>query len=330
MQLAGDQSAAVRVADDFLALLQCPVSGESLQNTGGSIVSQSGRYRYMISADGIPVMADEFCSDDGRVQREHYDRVAAAYMANLGYAHTIEYNRYIDSALTSAIPAGSLGAVAEICCGRGEAFRFLGDRVERGVGLDVSLNMLRAARADLPPDRYLFVQGDATSMPLRGGSFDYVFMFGGIHHVNDRQRLFSEVFRILKPGGQFVWREPVSDFFLWRWLRGAIYRLSPALDFDTERPLRHRETWPVLENVGFEPKTWRTCGFVGFCLFMNSDILVFNRLFRFMPRIQEIVRFSTRLDELIVRLPGMHGAGLQVIGTATKPQSVAVPSKKAA
>ena len=60
-------------------------------------------------------------------------------------------------------------------------------------------------------------------------------MLGGVHHVPDRVALFGEIARILKPGGIFLWREPVSDFVLWRALRAVVYRLSPMLDDETER-----------------------------------------------------------------------------------------------
>jgi SAM-dependent methyltransferase len=158
-------------------------------------------------------------------------------------------------------------------------------------------------------------------LPVADASFDNVVMFGGIHHVNDRRKLFSEIHRILKPGGRFYFREPVSDFFLWRWLRAVIYRLSPALDHETERPLLYRETVPVLEEAGLRPEAWETYGFFGFCIFMNSDVLVFNRAFKFIPGIRAITRFFAWIDDLTVKLPGMSRAGLQVVGLARKPEA---------
>ena len=149
-------------------------------------------------------------------------------------------------------------------------------------------------------------------------SFDSVFMLGGIHHVNDRNRLFGEISRVLKPGGMFYFREPVSDFALWRWIRAVIYRVSPALDSETERPLRNSDTVPVLEEAGLKPIAWRTHGFLGFCVFMNSDVLVFNRFFRFLPGIRVLTRYSARVDEWILHLPGLGRAGLQVVGVAQK------------
>jgi hypothetical protein len=40
--------------------------------------------------------------------------------------------------------------------------------------------------------------------------------------------------------------------------------------------------------------SWKTYGFLGFCLLMNSDVLIFNRLFRFIPGIRAITRAFAR------------------------------------
>ena len=123
----------------------------------------------------------------------------------------------------------------------------------------------------------------------------------------------------LLPGGVFIFREPVSDFWLWKSLRALIYRLSPMLDHETERPLLYSETVPVLESAGFTDTTWRTCGFLGFCLFMNSDVLFVNRAFRFVPGIRGITRAFARFDDWCTRRSLLNRAGLQVVGTARKP-----------
>jgi hypothetical protein len=75
----------------------------------------------------------------------------------------------------------------------------------------------------------------------------------------------------------------------------------------------------VLADSGLECRVWRTHGFLGFCLFMNSDVLVFNRLFRFIPGIRGITRLFAWLDGWTLRLPLMARAGLQVVGVAVKP-----------
>lgn len=284
-----------------------------------TLVSRDSKHQSVeVTAEGIPLFAKQFCSADGQRQSEHYDRVASEYLLNLTYPHTKAYLKYLDDALFEAVGTENLGVTAEICCGHGEALNLMSGQLKFGVGADVSLNMLRSASKTLHPPKFAFIQADATMLPINDASVDTVLMFGGIHHVNDRAKLFSEVARILKPGGRFIFREPISDFFLWKALRALIYRFSPALDHETERPLKYDETAPYLEQANLKLETWRTYGFIGFCIFMNSDVLVFNRLFRFVPLIEKIVTAVAKMDEWIVKTFAPRTLGLQVIGIARK------------
>jgi ubiquinone/menaquinone biosynthesis C-methylase UbiE len=320
MRALPDQPTQSRLAP-FLDLLRCPATGGPVALKDGMIIGAGTRYR--ITASDIPLFAEELCSADARTQQAHYDRIADAYVTNLDYPHTQEYAAYLDRALLDAIATPHLGTIAEICCGRGEAFPLVGDRADRGVGVDISVTMLEAARRTHPAERFAFVQGDATRLPLADATFDTVFMLGGIHHVSDRAGLFREVARVLKPGGRFYFREPVSDLWLWRLLRAVIYRLSPTLDHLTERPLRYDETAPFLSAADLRLQSWRTYGFFGFCLLMNSDVLIFNRLFRFIPGIRGITRFAARCDDWVTSRRGWTRRGLQVVGVAEKPGGAA-------
>src|SRR5262245_6024274 len=190
---------------ELLAMLQCPVTGQTLHVDQGKLVSADGTETYRLSPSGVPMFGERVLSPEAAVQRAHYDRMGGEYLTNLTYAHTREYLAFMDRAVLSLTAGERMDRVAEICCGGGEAFRLLDRSARLGVGVDVSSAMLEAARRDLPGDDRLFVNGDATRLPLKDAQFDMAVMLGGIHHVNDRARLFAEVFRILKPGGVFIW-----------------------------------------------------------------------------------------------------------------------------
>lgn len=311
---------ASELSPALLELLRCPESGEPLQRQGDALVSASGKQSYPLHGGAIPLFAEQPETRDALRQMEHYDAIASAYITNLGYPHTLEYNGYLDRVFLEVLGDRPLGRTAELCCGDGEALGLIGNRTSVSVGVDISLAMLEAAAAKPGLREAGWLQGDATRLPLADASFDTVLMFGGIHHVADRRGLFREVARILRPGGRFLWREPISDFWLWRALRAAIYRLSPTLDHETERPLRYRETAPPLCEAGLELQAWRTCGFLGFCLLMNSDVLVVNRLLRFVPGIRALTRWAARFDEACVQRLGPEWMGLQVVGSAVKPE----------
>lgn len=305
--------------EKFLPLLRCPRSGTPLllAVADGAIWSMDRVHHYDISPGGIPLLAGT-PSVAAEIQQEHYDRISGVYVDNLAYPHTREYMVYLDDELRQLTAQRSLGSVAEICCGAGEVSKLFPGHYSQLVGVDISLNMLLVAQARAD-DRTLYVQGDATNLPLSSASFDTVMMIGGIHHVGAREQLFSEVWRILKPGGVFYFREPLNDFWLWRVLRAVIYRYSPYLDHETERPLTRKETVPPLEALGFRVEAWKSAGFVGFCLFMNSDVLVFNRAFRWLPGIRSTTRAAARCDAAVLTLPGLREAGLIVVGRARKP-----------
>lgn len=303
--------------DEILTIMRCPQTGEALVRNANKLSTISGSQSYDIDSE-IPLFAQQFLSTDAKIQQAHYDKVASNYIANMHYPHTQEYMRYLDQAFLSMLDPSEMDCVLEICCGKGEAFELLQNHVKNGLGVDVSIRMLKAAKQNFPGSDYTFLQADATHLPLSDNSISHVFILGGIHHVNQRQLLFNEIWRVLKPGGKFYWREPVSDFFLWRWIRALVYRISPNLDHNTEQPLRHKETVPLLQKSGFKCLRWETLGLIGFCFFMNSDILIFNRLFRFIPGIRSITRWFVNLDKLMIKIPGLKYAGLQVVGCAEK------------
>ena len=164
---ATSTAGAPRPERDFVSMLRSPRSAEVMHVDGDNLVSAGGAERYQVSCTGIPLFAREFLSDAGRFQQSHYDGMVAKYVENLDYPHTQDYMAYLDRQFLAALPVGSLGAVAELCCGRGEAARLLDGRMERCIGVDVSVEMLEIARRDLPGERFFFAQGDATMLPLR-------------------------------------------------------------------------------------------------------------------------------------------------------------------
>ncbi|PHS14028.1 MAG: methyltransferase type 11 [Kangiella sp.] len=307
----------VSALEEIIPLLCSPSSHVQLKLVDGTLTDIEHNTHFEINSESIPIFANEL-SGDAQIQQQHYDQIADAYANNLDYPHTKEYLQYLDGVLSDEVGEQSLGICAEICCGTGEAFDLYQSQIETGIGIDISTAMLSYAQKKHPKHLH-FIQGDATALPLQSNSFDTVFILGGIHHVPERIALFKEVFRVLKPGGKFIYREPVSDFWLWKFLRAIIYRISPILDHDTEAPLLFAETVPLLDDAGFERGEWKTCGFLGFCVFMNSDVLFFNRLFRFIPGIRAITRWSAKFDSWCLTFNSLKRSGLQVVGSAVKP-----------
>jgi SAM-dependent methyltransferase len=271
-----------------------------------------------IVENGVLKTSQDPVCEDSQIQMRHYNSIYEEYSNALTLPHTEEYMRYMDDKLISCIEKDHLGDVAEICCGTGEALKLFSHKIGRGVGIDISQKMLELAVKNNNQEKLLFMQGDALNLPLQDNKFDHVIMLGGIHHVNNREKLFSEVYRILKPGGRFVFREPASDWFFWKFLRKIIYRLSSGLDHKTEAPLTFNETVPLLENSGFSDILYMNYTFLGFVLFMNADVLKVNKIFKYIPGIKKIVKQIAKFDDFFVNIKMFKRLGLQVIGIAHK------------
>jgi SAM-dependent methyltransferase len=97
--------------------------------------------------------------------------------------------------------------VLEVGAGAAAAARWLAARGATVTAVDLSAGMLRhaAAAGAATGLRVPLVQADAMALPLRNDSFDIAFTsFGAVQFVDDSATVMREVFRVLRPGGRWV------------------------------------------------------------------------------------------------------------------------------
>jgi ubiquinone/menaquinone biosynthesis C-methylase UbiE len=95
--------------------------------------------------------------------------------------------------------------------GTGRMLELFGHEIERGLGLDLSLDMLLLARDRLERAglKHCSVrQGDIYDLPLANDSFDAVIVHQVLHFLDDGARAIKEAARVLRPGGRLL----VVDF----------------------------------------------------------------------------------------------------------------------
>jgi SAM-dependent methyltransferase len=101
---------------------------------------------------------------------------------------------------------GERADVLEVGCGDGMVWRENADRIPSGWRLtltDLSPGMLEAARAVLG-DRAEYAAADVGELAFADDSFDAVIANHMLFHVEERERAFSEISRVLRPGGLLV------------------------------------------------------------------------------------------------------------------------------
>ena len=92
------------------------------------------------------------------------------------------------------------GRVIELGVGTGLNLPLYREGVEV-IGIDVSEGMLRKAKRKKSPARVKFLKADARSLPFSDGSFDTAVSTFFLCVVPEKERVLSEIRRVLKPDG---------------------------------------------------------------------------------------------------------------------------------
>ncbi|HEY5167687.1 MAG TPA: metalloregulator ArsR/SmtB family transcription factor [Pseudolabrys sp.] len=135
-------------------------------------------------------------------------------------AHAAEWDRIrklhvadaaVEQAIRAALADKPFRSLLDLGTGTGRMLELFGTEVERGLGLDLSLDMLLLARDRLERAglKHCSVrQGDIYDLPLGNDSFDVVILHQVLHFLDDGARAIREAARVLRPGGRLL----VVDF----------------------------------------------------------------------------------------------------------------------
>lgn len=93
--------------------------------------------------------------------------------------------------------------VLEIGCGVGTDGSEFARHGAQYSAVDLSEESLRLAKANfaLHGLQGNFINSDTERLPFPDNSFDHVYSWGVIHHTPNTQKAFTEIYRVLKPGG---------------------------------------------------------------------------------------------------------------------------------
>lgn len=160
----------------------------------------------------------EFVRDRERleiVKREQALQASAYFATNaqewdrIRTLHVSE--RDVEQSISRILGDAEMEHFLDLGTGTGRLLEVFSNQFRRGVGVDLSPQMLSIARANLNKAGIRNAQvrqGDIYSLPVAPGSFDVVAMYQVLHYLDDPARAVAEAARTLRPGGRLL----VVDF----------------------------------------------------------------------------------------------------------------------
>jgi ArsR family transcriptional regulator len=116
-------------------------------------------------------------------------------------------DREVERALAAAFAGRTIGDLVDMGTGTGRVLEIMAPHVTRGIGIDLSREMLAVARANLERaglHHCMVRQGDITQLPLPAEAADAVTIHQVLHYAADPAAVVAEAARVLKPGGLLV------------------------------------------------------------------------------------------------------------------------------
>jgi SAM-dependent methyltransferase len=173
-----------------------------------------------------------------------WNLVAAGYREHIVPIFTF----YAERALELADVDGST-RVLDVACGPGTLTFLAAPQVDQVTSLDFSRDMiaeLEARKKELGADNVTALVGDGQALPFEDDAFDAAFSMFGLMFFPDRHKGFTELARVLRPGGAAVvssWL-PIDGVPLMRSLFQSLKELLPNLPLgDGAAPLSSRDVF---------------------------------------------------------------------------------------
>ena len=117
----------------------------------------------------------------------------------------------LEEALLKVVGDAPVGELLDIGTGTGRMLEILANRVTRGVGVDLSSDMLALARSNIENAGITHVhvrKGDMYQLPLDDASIDLAILHMVLHYSDDPTEVIREASRVLRTDGRLI----VVDF----------------------------------------------------------------------------------------------------------------------
>lgn len=202
-------------------------------------------------------------------QKELFDKKADLFDAHYSDRYTEEYRRrFVYQPMIEGIDLKGK-KVLEAMCGSEQATPFFLEHGAEITGLDISEKLIESFKEKFPQCEAICTSIFENNIP--DNSYDVVSIIAGLHHLHPRvDECVEEVFRILKPGGYFIFMEPQSGS-LPDVARKVWYKIDRAYFEENEGSVDINHLKKRFKGR-FQYNRIRHTGFLAFLLVYNSYV----------------------------------------------------------
>ncbi|HEC12406.1 MAG TPA: class I SAM-dependent methyltransferase [Acidiferrobacteraceae bacterium] len=236
-------------------------------------------------------------------QKNFYDEIYKEYNKPFRSPYTRDIHFFEFGAGFQTLTTKQHGDMLEIGCASGLFAKYFSSHAQKYTGCDISERQLGLARRNLNDNKHKFISADGKCLPFLDESYDIVVTSGVLHHIDDRDKIYAEVYRVLRPGGVFICFEPAAHNPVANLLRVIAKRLHPMFHPD-EVSFTQQEIEDAFRQNNFSRFT------VIFHMFILGYLITFN--FKKNWFWDFIFGLLFRAERVLTRLP--HNSPLRKLG----------------
>lgn len=154
---------------------------------------------------------------DAVCQYDHYD-YQTEFWTGRDYEHAVEHQ--LVQRLSQRYVVGD--TLLDVGCGFGRLFPAYSANAQRFYLVDYSQSMLDQAQQAIQSEAVTFQQASVYALPTDWPAMDAVIMMRVLHHTPNLDAVFSELHRVLRPGGTLILEIPNQK----HWLNRVRFRLG--------------------------------------------------------------------------------------------------------
>ncbi|MEK6934599.1 MAG: class I SAM-dependent methyltransferase [Nanoarchaeota archaeon] len=231
-----------------------------------------------------------------KIEYERYvhSKIASDYENVLNFVGSGLFHKYWNESFVKFVNLFPKAKILDNGCGSGLLLRDLKDKDLELYGVDISKEMVEAARKEIINVKV----ADSEELPFKDGFFDIIFCRASIHHFHSYGKSLREMKRVLKKKGKLVVTEPFDNFVMW--IPRKINQIMNKERFEKHEILNKKEFFILLKGLGFKVEKKEYFGYIGMPILASPEIFP---IFQVIAKNKLLSKLLILIDKALVKVP---------------------------